>query len=183
MPSCHRKNCGPSKSAVEKKQETSAPSPAFVPATDIFQIDAALTIVMEMPDSEKQPRHQRRGRDFGPASISTSTRACSQSIPSTTSAITGPASSLQQGRAKPNERPDERQRLDLVPPRPSPAGSQCLERLGLATGGTWSARQSSRAPLVVQRGRRLSGGASGSELLCPPPGVPTTAVAAPSLCG
>ena len=34
---------------------------AHVPATDIFETDAVLTIVVEMPDGEKQPRRQRRG--------------------------------------------------------------------------------------------------------------------------
>ena len=37
------------KREVEKKQETTAPARVFVPATDIFETEAALTIVMEMP--------------------------------------------------------------------------------------------------------------------------------------
>jgi HSP20 family protein len=41
------------KREVDKKQETTAPARAFVPATDIFETEAALTIVMEMPGTNK----------------------------------------------------------------------------------------------------------------------------------
>ena len=41
------------KREVDKKQETTAPARAFVPATDIFETEAALTIVMEMPGTDK----------------------------------------------------------------------------------------------------------------------------------
>ena len=41
------------KREVEKKQETTAPARAFVPATDIFESEAALSIVMEMPGTDK----------------------------------------------------------------------------------------------------------------------------------
>jgi HSP20 family molecular chaperone IbpA len=40
------------KREVEKKQEATAPARAFVPATDIFESAAALTIVMEMPGTD-----------------------------------------------------------------------------------------------------------------------------------
>src|SRR5262245_30559498 len=41
------------KREVDKKQESTAPARAFVPATDIYETEAALTIVMEMPGSSK----------------------------------------------------------------------------------------------------------------------------------
>ena len=41
------------KRAVDKKQESTAPARTFVPATDIFETDGALTIVMEMPGTDK----------------------------------------------------------------------------------------------------------------------------------
>ena len=41
------------KRAVDKKQEATAPARTFVPATDIFETDGALTIVMEMPGTDK----------------------------------------------------------------------------------------------------------------------------------
>jgi len=41
------------KREVEKKQEPTAPARAFLPATDIFETEAALTIVMEMPGTDK----------------------------------------------------------------------------------------------------------------------------------
>jgi HSP20 family protein len=37
------------KREVEKKQETMVPSRAFLPVTDIFETDQALTVVLEMP--------------------------------------------------------------------------------------------------------------------------------------
>jgi HSP20 family molecular chaperone IbpA len=42
------------KREVEKKQETTAPARTFVPATDIYETEAALTIVMEMPGTSKE---------------------------------------------------------------------------------------------------------------------------------
>lgn len=41
------------KREVEKKQEATAPARTFVPATDIFETEGALTIVMEMPGTDK----------------------------------------------------------------------------------------------------------------------------------
>jgi HSP20 family protein len=41
------------KREVEKKQESTAPARTFVPATDIYETEAALTIVMEMPGTSK----------------------------------------------------------------------------------------------------------------------------------
>jgi HSP20 family protein len=41
------------KREVEKKQETTAPARTFVPSTDIFETETALTIVMEMPGADK----------------------------------------------------------------------------------------------------------------------------------
>jgi HSP20 family protein len=37
------------KREVEKKQETTVPSRAFLPVTDIFETDQALTVILEMP--------------------------------------------------------------------------------------------------------------------------------------
>jgi HSP20 family protein len=41
------------KQEVEKKQESTVPTRAFVPATDIFETDQALTVVLEMPGVSK----------------------------------------------------------------------------------------------------------------------------------
>ena len=41
------------KREVEKKQETTVPARTFVPSTDIFETETALTIVMEMPGTDK----------------------------------------------------------------------------------------------------------------------------------
>ncbi|HEX2334839.1 MAG TPA: Hsp20/alpha crystallin family protein [Hyphomicrobiaceae bacterium] len=41
------------KREVDKKQESTAPARTFVPATDIFETEGALTIVMEMPGTDK----------------------------------------------------------------------------------------------------------------------------------
>jgi HSP20 family molecular chaperone IbpA len=41
------------KREVEKKQESTIPARVFVPATDIFETDQALTVVMEMPGVHK----------------------------------------------------------------------------------------------------------------------------------
>ena len=41
------------KREVEKKQESTIPERRFVPLTDIFETDQALTVVMEMPGVEK----------------------------------------------------------------------------------------------------------------------------------
>lgn len=42
------------KREVEKKEESTIPARAFIPATDIYETDDALTIVMEMPGVEKE---------------------------------------------------------------------------------------------------------------------------------
>lgn len=42
------------KREVEKKQESTVPSRAFLPVTDIFETDRALTLVMEMPGVVKE---------------------------------------------------------------------------------------------------------------------------------
>jgi HSP20 family protein len=41
------------KRELEKKQESTAPARTFVPTADIFEADAALTVVMEMPGVDK----------------------------------------------------------------------------------------------------------------------------------
>jgi len=41
------------KREVGQKQESTAPARTFVPATDIFETEGALTIVMEMPGAAK----------------------------------------------------------------------------------------------------------------------------------
>ena len=42
------------KREVEKKQERTVPSAAFLPATDIFETDHALNVVLEMPGVAKE---------------------------------------------------------------------------------------------------------------------------------
>jgi len=42
------------KREVEKKQESTVPARAFLPSTDIFETDQALTILMEMPGVAKE---------------------------------------------------------------------------------------------------------------------------------
>ncbi len=42
------------KREVEKKRERTVPSAAFLPATDIFETDHALTVIMEMPGVGKE---------------------------------------------------------------------------------------------------------------------------------
>jgi HSP20 family protein len=41
------------KREVEKKRESTVPSRAFLPVTDIFETDQALTVVLEMPGVRK----------------------------------------------------------------------------------------------------------------------------------
>jgi HSP20 family molecular chaperone IbpA len=41
------------KREIEKKQESTIPARSFVPTTDIFEADDALTIVLEMPGVDK----------------------------------------------------------------------------------------------------------------------------------
>ena len=42
------------KREVEKKQESTIPARVFVPVADIFETDAALTLVLEMPGVERE---------------------------------------------------------------------------------------------------------------------------------
>ena len=42
------------KREAEKKQERTVPSAAYLPATDIFETDQALTVIMEMPGVRKE---------------------------------------------------------------------------------------------------------------------------------
>lgn len=42
------------KREVEKKQESTVPARAYLPTTDIFETDQALTVVMEMPGVSKE---------------------------------------------------------------------------------------------------------------------------------
>ena len=42
------------KREVEKKQESTVPSRAFLPITDIFETDQALTLILEMPGVDKE---------------------------------------------------------------------------------------------------------------------------------
>ena len=44
---------GPAKARGRKKQESTVPARTFVPTTDIFESEQALTIVMEMPGLTK----------------------------------------------------------------------------------------------------------------------------------
>jgi HSP20 family protein len=41
------------KREVESKQEATIPARVFVPATDIFETDEALTVILEMPGVDK----------------------------------------------------------------------------------------------------------------------------------
>jgi HSP20 family protein len=41
------------KREVEKKQESTVPARAFLPVTDIFETDQALTVILEMPGVRK----------------------------------------------------------------------------------------------------------------------------------
>jgi HSP20 family protein len=42
------------KRELEKKEETTIPARIFVPTTDIYETDASLTVVMEMPGVDKK---------------------------------------------------------------------------------------------------------------------------------
>jgi HSP20 family protein len=42
------------KREVEKKQESTVPARTYLPVTDIFETEQALTVVMEMPGVDKQ---------------------------------------------------------------------------------------------------------------------------------
>jgi HSP20 family molecular chaperone IbpA len=42
------------KREVEKKQESTTPARTYLPVTDIFETEQALTVVMEMPGVDKQ---------------------------------------------------------------------------------------------------------------------------------
>jgi HSP20 family protein len=42
------------KREVEKKQESTIPSRAFLPIADIFETDKALTVILEMPGVDKE---------------------------------------------------------------------------------------------------------------------------------
>ena len=42
------------KREAKKKQERTVPSAAYLPATDIFETDQALTVIMEMPGVRKE---------------------------------------------------------------------------------------------------------------------------------
>lgn len=45
------------KREVDTKQESTTPGRVFVPVTDIFETDQALTVVMEMPGSRRESVH------------------------------------------------------------------------------------------------------------------------------
>jgi len=42
------------KREVEKKQESTVPTRVFLPVTDIFETDQALTVILEMPGVDKE---------------------------------------------------------------------------------------------------------------------------------
>ena len=42
------------KRKVEKKQESTVPTRVFLPVTDIFETDQALTVILEMPGVDKE---------------------------------------------------------------------------------------------------------------------------------
>ena len=49
------------KRELQRKDESTIPARTFVPTTDIYETDQALTVVMEMPGVEQgEPRHQCR---------------------------------------------------------------------------------------------------------------------------
>src|SRR5262245_3687360 len=51
--SCHRKNCRSNRSAKSKRSRKPQHPRTYVPATDIYETEAALTIVMEMSGTSK----------------------------------------------------------------------------------------------------------------------------------
>jgi HSP20 family protein len=42
------------KREVDKKQESTIPTRAFLPITDIFETDQALSVILEMPGVDKE---------------------------------------------------------------------------------------------------------------------------------
>ena len=82
------------KRELQGKDEPTIPARTFVPTTDIYETEQALTVVMEMPGVGKTNLDINVENDVlsvtGP-SISRNTRSCSQSIRSTTSGIIGGA--------------------------------------------------------------------------------------------
>ena len=79
------------KQELANKEEKTIPGRFFIPTTDIFETDEALTVVMEMPGVQKTTSASRwrmircASKD---GSIFRSTRGWSLSIPSTLSVIT-----------------------------------------------------------------------------------------------
>ena len=51
------------KREVESKQEATIPARVFVPATDIFETDEALTVILEMPGVDKNKVDVKVGND------------------------------------------------------------------------------------------------------------------------
>ena len=84
------------KREVEKKQESTIPARQFLPVTDIFETDHALTLIMEMPGVSKDKVDVRVENDVlrsTAGSIFPTTRGCSRFILNTTSATMPGASS------------------------------------------------------------------------------------------
>jgi len=52
------------KREVEKAQESTTPMRAFLPTTDIFETEDALTVVLEMPGVGPR-QHRRERREWG----------------------------------------------------------------------------------------------------------------------
>ena len=79
------------KRELQKKDESTIPARTFVPTTDIYESDQALTLVMEMPGVDKGNIDISVENDVlyrrWAASTSQGMRSCSRSTPSTTSAI------------------------------------------------------------------------------------------------
>ena len=53
------------KREVEKAQEPTTPMRAFLPTTDIFENEDALTMVLEMPGVKHQRERRKRGAHGG----------------------------------------------------------------------------------------------------------------------
>jgi hypothetical protein len=83
------------KREVDKAQEPTRPMRAFLPTTDIFETEDALTVILEMPGVDRDNIEVRTGSSPSKAeSTSTSMRASSLSIANTISVLFGEASAF-----------------------------------------------------------------------------------------
>ena len=95
----------------EKREEATIPARVFLPTADIYETQDALMVILEMPGVEKS--NVSVGVENGVlnvegSSISRSTKACSRSIPNTTSATMQEASNSQARSIRQRSRPPSR---------------------------------------------------------------------------